>query len=152
LPRYARQNVELKDMDGIKKERKIMPIVKTLPHYWFLAEHYSQLQPGLQCLHNAFQHAGLLPGNSEMHSLHICRTVPLSQTPLHLPSDHTACETNPPPSAVFEIWQRHMVGDNWYRAVLPQWHEMKTGTVHTCALLCNVKRLTMKKWLQVMAQ
>jgi hypothetical protein len=65
-------------------------------------------------------------------------------TPLHLPSDHTAHETNPPPSAVFWIWQRHMVGDNWYRAVLPQWHEMKTGTVHTCALLCNVKRLTME--------
>lgn len=84
-----------------------MPIIKTFPLYRFLAECNSQWHPGLQCLYNTFQHAGLLFGNSEMHTLHICHTVGLSQTPWHLPSDHTAHETNSPPSAVLQIWQRH---------------------------------------------
>jgi len=102
----------------------------------------SQWHPGLQSLHNTFQPVGFLFVKSKMHSLHICQTVTLSQTPLHVSSDHTAHETNPPPSAILYIWQRHKVGYNRYRAVLPNWHEMKRGTIHTCAMLCNVKRLS----------
>ena len=57
-----------------------MSIIKTFPLYQFLAEHYSQWQPGLFCLYNSFQYVGLLSGNSEIHSQHICQIIGLSQT------------------------------------------------------------------------
>jgi len=64
----------------------------------------SQWQPGLQCLHNTLQNEGLLFVKSKMHSRHIVHTVRISLAHLHLSSDHTAHETNPPPSAFLYIW------------------------------------------------